>query len=278
MKHFVYIFSVLLFGFLLCIPFQATFAQTNSNTATTNSNTNTPASSGNSNSNSSSTKNFGIDQASNINLPSQSLPVFIGTIIRWIMGMLGVVLVAMFVYGGVTYATAAGNEERASSAKRILTYAIIGSVIVVASAIISEFVLNALLSQPTNTPVITNSASSTTGTNSGSTSATPSTGAPTTTSGSSSNSGTRLPTTNQRGLATLCSPGGTSCSTGFACTKEPTGAQYYCLIPKGRECNTNTSSVVGDHGCEFNTTCVKKKNPTTPAGLPDFSQNDGVCE
>ncbi|NQV00466.1 MAG: hypothetical protein HQ538_07035, partial [Parcubacteria group bacterium] len=41
-----------------------------------------------------------------------SLPEFVGRIISWVVGILGVVLVGLFVYGGVIYATSVGNEDR----------------------------------------------------------------------------------------------------------------------------------------------------------------------
>jgi len=49
-------------------------------------------------------------------LPQQDLPELVARIIRWVIGIIGVVLVALFVYGGVVYATSIGNEERVETA------------------------------------------------------------------------------------------------------------------------------------------------------------------
>ena len=78
-------------------------------------------------------------------LPTQSPAEYTSTIIRWVLGIIGVLLVALIVYGGVIYATSAGNQEQVDTGKRILYYAIIGVVIVFAAFIISNFVISALV-------------------------------------------------------------------------------------------------------------------------------------
>jgi hypothetical protein len=73
-----------------------------------------------------------------------SLPEFIGRIISWVVGILGVVLVALFVYGGVVYATSIGNEDRIEMGKKIMLYAIIGVIIIAVAFAISRYVIQAL--------------------------------------------------------------------------------------------------------------------------------------
>lgn len=51
------------------------------------------------------------------------------TVIQWIMGIVGLICVIMIIYGGVTYATAAGVEERIETGKKILMWAIVGLII-----------------------------------------------------------------------------------------------------------------------------------------------------
>lgn len=80
----------------------------------------------------------------NAGLRRGTLPDFIATMIRWVLGLIGVILVALFVYGGVMYATSAGSEEKIETGKRIMTYTIIGVVIIVAAFIISEYIIRAL--------------------------------------------------------------------------------------------------------------------------------------
>lgn len=77
-------------------------------------------------------------------LVTGDLPSFISTIIRWVLGLIGVILVALFVYGGVMYATSAGNEDRVETGKRIMLYAIIGVVIIVAAFLFTDYIVSAL--------------------------------------------------------------------------------------------------------------------------------------
>jgi hypothetical protein len=73
-------------------------------------------------------------------LPDKN-PVDITTnTIQWALGFLGLVAVIMIIYGGVTWMTAAGNEERVKKAKQILTYAVIGLSIVLLAWIMVTFV------------------------------------------------------------------------------------------------------------------------------------------
>ncbi len=68
---------------------------------------------------------------------------FIAQIINWILGIVGLLLTIVIIYGGWTYMTAAGNEDKARKAKSILTYAIIGITIIFASWIIVNYLISA---------------------------------------------------------------------------------------------------------------------------------------
>ncbi len=52
---------------------------------------------------------------------------------NWALGLLGLVAVIIIIFGGFTWMTAAGNEEKISKAKKILTYSVIGLVIIIFS-------------------------------------------------------------------------------------------------------------------------------------------------
>jgi len=77
-------------------------------------------------------------------IAKSTLPTYLGKIINTVVAVLGSILVALIIYGGVLYMTAAGNEKRVETAKTVLTYAIIGIVIVFAAYIISKLVLMAV--------------------------------------------------------------------------------------------------------------------------------------
>lgn len=65
-------------------------------------------------------------------------------IINVLLGIIGVILVALIVYGGIIYATSLGNEERVGMAKRVLTYSFIGILIIASSFAITTYVVPAL--------------------------------------------------------------------------------------------------------------------------------------
>ncbi len=60
----------------------------------------------------------------------------------WIVGLLSVLFV---IIGGFRYVTAHGNEEQAEAAKKTLTHAITGIVIVILSFVIVRVISNALI-------------------------------------------------------------------------------------------------------------------------------------
>lgn len=72
------------------------------------------------------------------------LPTFIGRIIKWVLGIVGVIMLALFVYGGVMYATSAGNEERIETGKKIMIYTIIGVIIIALAYVLTDFIVKAL--------------------------------------------------------------------------------------------------------------------------------------
>jgi len=65
-------------------------------------------------------------------------------IIDYFLGFLGLIAVAFVIYGGVLMVTSAGNEEGVGKAKKILTYAAIGIVLIMLSYTIVTFVTSAL--------------------------------------------------------------------------------------------------------------------------------------
>lgn len=64
--------------------------------------------------------------------------------IQWILGFLGLVAVIMVIYGGITWMTSAGNEKKITQAKQILTYSVIGLVIILLSWSFVTFIISRL--------------------------------------------------------------------------------------------------------------------------------------
>lgn len=72
-----------------------------------------------------------------------SARALIVTIINFFLFFLGLIATIMIIYGGVTYVTGAGEQEKLDSAKKIIMYAIVGIIIVLLSFAIVNTVLQA---------------------------------------------------------------------------------------------------------------------------------------
>lgn len=70
----------------------------------------------------------------------------VGMIISIALGLVGIIFLALTVYAGFLWMTAAGDEEPITKAKKILTTSVIGLVIVLAAYSITYFVTNYLYS------------------------------------------------------------------------------------------------------------------------------------
>lgn len=75
----------------------------------------------------------------------QELPVLVGRIINIVLGFIGILLIAYFIYAGFLWMTAGGNEENVTKAKTIIKNAIIGLIITVAAFAITNFVLGSVI-------------------------------------------------------------------------------------------------------------------------------------
>lgn len=80
-----------------------------------------------------------------LGLPSADIRVIVAQIIRVALGLLGIVLVAINLYGGFLWMTAAGNEEQIEKAKKLLVNGVIGLVIVLSAFAIVSFILSSLV-------------------------------------------------------------------------------------------------------------------------------------
>lgn len=71
--------------------------------------------------------------------------VIVGKIINAFLGILGIVMVVLVLYGGFLWMTAAGNTEKIEKAKKILGNAVVGIIIIIMAYGISFFVIDQLL-------------------------------------------------------------------------------------------------------------------------------------
>jgi len=79
-----------------------------------------------------------------LGLGSADLQETVIAVIQWILGLLGLIAVIMILIGGFKWMTAGGNEEKIESAKKLLTAAIIGLVIILLAWAIVIFAIGVL--------------------------------------------------------------------------------------------------------------------------------------
>jgi hypothetical protein len=65
-----------------------------------------------------------------------TLADYVGFITNWIVGIAGALAVLFIIYGGVLFITSAGNTKRVETAKKTLTYAIIGIAVILAKVVL----------------------------------------------------------------------------------------------------------------------------------------------
>ena len=74
-----------------------------------------------------------------------TIPVIVARLIRTVISITGILAVLLIIFGGFKFMTAAGDPTKIQSAKRVITNAVIGLVIVFASFAITQFILNTLI-------------------------------------------------------------------------------------------------------------------------------------
>jgi len=66
----------------------------------------------------------------------------IGRVIKVILGFLGLILLILFIYAGFLWMTSGGDEEKISTAKKIMGAAVIGLLIIVIAYAITNFIVD----------------------------------------------------------------------------------------------------------------------------------------
>jgi pyridoxal biosynthesis lyase PdxS len=67
-----------------------------------------------------------------------------GSVIKILLGFLGIIAVVIILYGGFKWMTAAGNEDAVSQAKKMIGSGVIGLIVILAAFAIAQFVITAL--------------------------------------------------------------------------------------------------------------------------------------
>jgi len=87
----------------------------------------------------------GIGYGAYTGLSGQDLRITIANIIRTAMGLLGIIAVLIILYGGFKWMTAAGADDKAGEAKKIITAGIVGLIIILSAYAIANFVVSNLV-------------------------------------------------------------------------------------------------------------------------------------
>ncbi|MFH1173149.1 MAG: hypothetical protein V1692_01305 [bacterium] len=77
-------------------------------------------------------------------LPNTPLSKAMGKVIGAALSLVGVIFLALMVYGGILWMTARGNDDQVNKARNIITAAVIGIIIVLAAYGITYFVVSSL--------------------------------------------------------------------------------------------------------------------------------------
>ena len=78
----------------------------------------------------------------------------VADIIKIVLGFLGIIAVILILYAGFKWMTSGGNEEKVSSAKKILTAGIIGLAIILSAYLIANFIINRIYGAVNGSPVL----------------------------------------------------------------------------------------------------------------------------
>jgi hypothetical protein len=92
---------------------------------------------------------FGGKDGANLGDPSDPR-VIIARLIKWTLGIVGVVGVVLALYAGFLIMTSAGNEEKIETGKKILLYSVGGLIIVITAYSIVLFVYTGIYNSWTN--------------------------------------------------------------------------------------------------------------------------------
>lgn len=76
-------------------------------------------------------------------LGTQTLQSLITNILNAILGLVGLLALAMLIYGGVLLMISGGSQETVDKAKKTITFAIVGLIVAILSAAILNFIMKA---------------------------------------------------------------------------------------------------------------------------------------
>lgn len=97
------------------------------------------------------TGDLGIDYGNLTGLGTRDVRDTVAAIINVALGLLGIVAVVIIIAGGFLWMTAAGNEEKVDTARKMIFQGIIGLAIILSAYAIARFVIEKLVTATTGT-------------------------------------------------------------------------------------------------------------------------------
>jgi len=71
-----------------------------------------------------------------------TIPELVAKVLSAVIGLIGILAVASFVYGGILYMTSGGSEEQLNKGKKVLLYSTMGLIVSILSYVIVNTVIN----------------------------------------------------------------------------------------------------------------------------------------
>lgn len=78
-------------------------------------------------------------------LGGKNISDIVANIIQSLLGIVGVLALVMFIYGGIMWMTSGGSSERIEQGKKTIVWAVLGLAIVFFSYAILDFILDTLI-------------------------------------------------------------------------------------------------------------------------------------
>lgn len=72
-------------------------------------------------------------------LTSDTLPEVLDRVLLWVLGLTGPIILLAFIFSGFMYFTSGGDQKKAELAKKMFLYSLLGTVIILSSLIIVNF-------------------------------------------------------------------------------------------------------------------------------------------
>ena len=78
--------------------------------------------------------------ATDVGLSNKSVTEILTKVVTWLLGIVGIIALISFIVAGIMYLVSAGSDKMVESAKKTMTYALVGIAVVLSSYVIVKAV------------------------------------------------------------------------------------------------------------------------------------------